>query len=74
MQEEVPQLKVDKVLFNWEASLLGEDCKARKLVSWAPQSPSALKFNVDGSTKGKPGLEGCHETVMGFCWPCSLSL
>ena len=33
-------------------------CKVERPFQWCPRNDGSLKFNVDGSTKGKPGLAG----------------
>ncbi|EOY25536.1 Uncharacterized protein TCM_026934 [Theobroma cacao] len=32
-------------------------------ISWQPPATGELKFNVDGSAKGKPGLAGCGDIL-----------
>ncbi|GJR18776.1 putative ribonuclease H-like domain-containing protein [Tanacetum coccineum] len=37
-------------------SCFGDVCKVERPSQWCPSNDGALKFNVDGSAKGKPGL------------------
>jgi hypothetical protein len=37
---------------------------------WSPLKEQILKWNVDGSTIGKPGLEVYFEIIKGLCWEC----
>lgn len=48
---ELDNVRMNGVLHNWEASLLGGPPRVRKLVSWAAPSPGVLRFNVDGRGK-----------------------
>ncbi|PWA41098.1 hypothetical protein CTI12_AA559960 [Artemisia annua] len=36
----------------------GDVCKVKRPSQWCPPEDGSLKFNVDGSAKGKPGLAG----------------
>lgn len=51
-------LSVEGVMHNWEASLSCGVNKVKKVVLWVPSIVGALKFNMDGATKGKPGPAG----------------
>lgn len=51
-------LRVEGVMHNWEASLSCGVNKVKKVVHWVPSIVGALKFNVDGATKGKRGPAG----------------
>ena len=33
-------------------------CKVRRIFAWSPPSFGVYKFNVDGASRGKPGLAG----------------
>lgn len=64
-------LKVEGILHNWEVSLSSGPSKVVKVVFWVPPTREVLKFNVDETARGKPGLagipEGCFVIVMVMC-------
>lgn len=51
-------LKVEGILHNWEVSLSSGPSKVVKVVFWVPPTREVLKFNVDETARGKPGLAG----------------
>lgn len=55
---EFDDLKVNEVLFNWEASLLGGYLNRRKMAYLVPPIQGVLKFNIDGAAGDKSGNAG----------------
>lgn len=53
-RKEVKDLKLDDVLSNWEACMSCGKRKGRRFIGFPPPKGS-FKFNVDETTKGKPG-------------------
>lgn len=45
-------------MHNWEASRICVSSKVRKKGCWVSLCSGALKFNVDGAAREKPGLAG----------------
>lgn len=56
VREEVVDLGMDNVLHKLEACLQGRLPRAKKLAIWSPPPMGGLKFNMDGTTRGKLGL------------------
>lgn len=54
-RKEVKDLKLDDVLSNWEACMSCGWEKERKVIHWFPPPKGSFKFNVHGTTEGKPG-------------------
>lgn len=49
---------MNDIMYNWEACISCGFKKRRMIEVWSPPVTSLLKFNVDGSAKGKLGHAG----------------
>lgn len=76
-RNEISSSKVDGIVNIWEASLYCGLFKMKKVLNWSPPAPEVLKFNVDGTTRGKPrpaGIVVVFRNYEGTTWYCLLSM
>eukprot|EP00268_Persea_americana_P030644 TRINITY_DN2969_c1_g3_i2.p1 TRINITY_DN2969_c1_g3~~TRINITY_DN2969_c1_g3_i2.p1 ORF type:complete len:132 (-),score=19.85 TRINITY_DN2969_c1_g3_i2:155-550(-) len=57
LRKEFVGMSLDCIIWNWKFCMFCGPSKVRNVVFWCPPV-GWLKFNVDGVTKGKPGLRG----------------
>ena len=58
VRKEYFNFNLNDILFNWEACMGCGLIKVRRSVPWSPPPTGALKFNVDGVSRGKLGPAG----------------
>lgn len=61
--KEFDSFTLDCIILNWEDCMFCGPSKLRRVVSWCPLPISFFKFNVDGVTKGNPGLAGIDDVL-----------
>ena len=58
IRKECSNFSLNDFLLNWEVCMGCRPSEVRRVVLWSPPSHGVFKFNVDGATRGKPGLAG----------------